>query len=69
MVQLDHLIQGKHCLFFWNTALTGAAGAAVVGSQMHASSWLVLTLLFLAFVLWSRQVRGSRETTGIQDED
>lgn len=40
-----------------------------VGAQMHTSNWSVLTSLFLAFVLWSRQIGGSRDTTGIQDED
>lgn len=32
-----------------------------VGAQMHTSSWSVLASLFLAFVLWSRQGRGSRK--------
>ena len=64
LVELDHLVQGEH------RPLRGAA-AATEGWDPKAStsSWLVLTLLLSPPVLWSRHIRGSGETAGIQGND
>lgn len=64
LVQLDHLIQNKHCIFFFFFERCPRGELLMllwVGAQMHTSSWSVLASLFLAFVLWSRQGRGSRK--------
>lgn len=52
-----------------NTAFEGRCWCCCGGSQVHTSSSLVLTSLLLPSVLWSRQIRGSGKTAGIQSED